>query len=224
MNLRGKNVVLFGASSGLGKSLVKLLSVEEVNLILLSRGIGLTNFPDTVKIPCDIRKENEIVAAFKKIDSKFEKIDLLINCVGIGLVKDLRETGGSEIDNVINTNLKGAIIVAREAYKRMSQKSSGYIVIISSTSGRKVRAMETVYCATKWGLRGFTGSLQLAGEENGVKVTGVYPGGMKSKNFWSIVPGKDIKDYLEPAFVAEKIINLVKGRYKKELVIERASS
>lgn len=222
MDLNNKSVVIFGASGSLGKSLSELLSKENTKLFLLSRKVESIDIPKAKKIVVDVKNPESVKKAFEEIDKETEKIDLVINCVGVGLIKDLKETTEEEIINVIDTDLKGAIFVAKEAYRRMTDKKSGYIINIISSSGRKSRPLETVYCAAKWGLRGFTESLQMAGEETGVKVTGVYPGGMKSENFWKIIPDKDISVYLEPAFVAQKIIDLIKGNYQKELLIERS--
>lgn len=221
MNLDNKNIIIVGASSGLGKALAEILSKENVKLFLLSRKIDSVNIQNSIKIAVDIKSADEIKKAFQKIDERTEKIDLLINCAGIGLVKDLRESTTDQINEVIDTDLKGAIYISQETYIRMSNKKSGYIINVISSSGKKPRPLETIYCAAKFGLSGFTQSLQIAGEETGVKVAGIYPGGMLSENFWKVVPGKDISDYMDPLSVAEKILSFVKGPYQKELIIDR---
>jgi NAD(P)-dependent dehydrogenase (short-subunit alcohol dehydrogenase family) len=215
MDLNNKTIVIVGASSGLGRALAEILSKENVKLFLLSR--NPIDFSNSTHIKIDIKNPEEIKVAFERIGD----LDILINCAGIGLMKDLRDSTIKEINNVLDTDLKGAIYVAREAYKILAKKGSGHIVNIISTSGLRARAMETVYCAAKWGLRGFTESLALASEETGVRVTGVYPGGMKSENFWKITPRKDISDFMDPAVVAQKILDMIKGDYQKDLIIER---
>jgi NAD(P)-dependent dehydrogenase (short-subunit alcohol dehydrogenase family) len=212
MDLNNKNVVIVGASSGLGKALAELLSKENVKLFLLSRKIGALNIPDAIKIPTDIKNPESVQSAFEQIDNQTDSIDLLINCAGIGLMKDLRDTTVDEINAVIDTDLKGAIFVSQESFKRMSNKKSGHIINIISTSGKKPRKLEPIYAAAKFGLSGFTQSLQLAGEETGVKV---------SENFWKNNPEININEFMDPATVAEKIIDFVKGEYQKELIIER---
>lgn len=221
MDLNNKNVVIIGASSGLGKALAEILSKENTKLFLLSRKIETVGIPNALKIAVDIKDPENVKAAFQKIDQQTENIDLLINCAGIGLVKDLRKSTIDEINDVIDTDLKGAIYVSGEAYKRMAEKGSGYIINVISSSGKKARPLETIYCAAKFGLSGFTQSLQIAGEETGVKIAGVYPGGMLSENFWKVVPGKDISDYMEPLSVAQKILDFIKAPYQKELIIDR---
>jgi short-subunit dehydrogenase len=221
MNLNNKTVIIVGASSGLGKALSELLSKENVKLFLVSRKIESVDTPNVFKVTCDIQDPTSIKSAFEDIDKQIGTLDILINCAGIGLMKDIRNTTIDEIHAVIDTDLKGAIFVSQEAYKRMSKKKSGYIINVISTSGKKPRKLEPVYVAAKFGLSGFTQSLQLAGEETGVKVAAVYPGGMQSENFWKNNPEININGFMDPADVAQKIIAFIKGEHQKELIIER---
>lgn len=126
--------------------------------------------------------------------------------------------------DIFGVNLKGNIYIAHEVYTRMLQQKSGHIINVSSTSGLRAREMEVLYCASKWGLRGFTESLRLEARKHGISVTGVYPGGMSSENFWQILPGKDISEYMKPVDVAKQIMHVVNqdsGVAVAELVVER---
>lgn len=221
VDLDNKNIVIVGASSGLGKALAETLSKENVKLFLLSRNVESIEILQAVKIATDIKDSESVRRAFEEIDTKASSIDLLINCAGIGLVKDIKDTTSSEINDIIDIDLKGAIYVSKEAYKRMSEEKSGHIINVVSSSGKKPRPLETVYAAAKFGLSGFTQSLQIAGEATGVRVTGVYPGGMLSENFWKTSPQINISDFMDPASVAQKILEMVKGEYQKELIIDR---
>lgn len=219
-----KNIVIVGASSGLGKALVFKLAKNN-NLVLLSRNIKKLKIKgrNIKKITCDIREAESIVEAFNKIDSLFPKIDVFINCAGIGLEKKLEDSGTREIEDVVQTNLLGAILSSKQAYKRMLKNKSGHIINISSTSGKKAREKETVYCASKWGLSGFSESLRLEAKENNIKVTTVYPGGMKT-DFYKNNQSKDISSFMNPLVVAKLIVDLIKSDPSicpSELVIER---
>lgn len=224
-SLMGKNIVIVGASSGLGKSLALLLQKRGAKLFLLSRKIIQVKLSSerTEKISCDVTEPKSIKLAFKKLDRKTKKIDVFINCVGIGLEKKLDQSSEKKIKDVIATNLTGAILINREVFKRMIRQKSGHIINVSSTSGKKARAFETVYCATKWGLAGFSESLRLEAKEHGIKVSTVYPGGMKT-SFYSTYPKKDVSSYMDPDDVAEQIVCLITSNPNitpSELVIER---
>ncbi len=225
-DLKGKVAVVSGASSGLGRAVSELLTGEGVSVFALGRSIEKVEFKDeVVKVVCNIRDLESIDKAFELIDDQVENIDVLVNCAGRALAKSFEETSREEIMDVLGVNLKGNMYVAQEVYKRMLKAESGHIVIVGSTSSLKAREMETVYCASKWGLRGFTESLRLEARSKGIRVAGVYPGGMKSENFWNEFPDKDISGYMDPKLVAEQIVNLLRSDeaiHPSELVIERS--
>ncbi len=225
MSLANKTAVVTGASSGLGKAIAELLSNEGVRVFALARNINQAKLPPEVqKIQCNIRDLHSIDDAFSKVNKHTNTIDFLINCAGRGLVKTFAETTREEIMDILGVNLKGNIYIAQEVYKRMIPKKSGHIVNVGSTSSIKAREMEVLYCASKWGLRGFTESLRLEARKHGIKVTGVYPGGMNSENFWKVVPGKDISGYMDPKDVAERILSVMSANphiATTEVIIER---
>ena len=224
MNIKNKNIVVVGASSGLGKALAERLAREKCNLFLLSRRIKKIKFPfPAIKITCDVTSPESIKKAFSLIDQKTNRVDILVNCAGIGLEKRLENSTEEEIEKVIRTNLMGLILVSREAYKRMLKNKSGHIVNISSTSGKKARERETVYCASKWGVAGFSESLRLEAKKNKIRVTTVYLGGMKT-DFYHHIPTKDLTGFMDPKYVAQEIVGLIKSDSSicpSEIVIER---
>jgi uncharacterized protein len=222
--LKGKVAVITGASSGLGKSIAIQLAKEGVKVFALARSIENTNLSDsTIKIPLNIRELKSIDDAFAAIDSQTDKIDILVNCAGRGLVKNLEDTTREEIMDLFGINLKGNIYIAQEVYKRMIPYESGHIINIISTSGIKARADEPIYCASKWGLRGFTESLRLAAAPHKIRVTGVFPGGMQT-NFWNGEEPRDTSKFMKPEDITAEIIHLLKTPSSiapAEYVIER---
>lgn len=222
-SLQGKVTVIVGGSSGLGKAVVEQLNEEGAKVITLARSIQDTNLPESViKIPLNIRDLKSIDEAFAEIDKQTDKIDILVNCAGRGLVKNFEEVTREEIMDVFGINLKGNIYMALEVYKRMIPRKSGHIVNVISTSGIKARPDETIYCASKWGLRGFTESLRLAAVSHKIRVTGVFPGGMQT-NFWKD-DARDSSSYMKAEDVAEQVVMILKSPTSiapSELVIER---
>lgn len=224
ISLDGKDAIVTGASSGLGKKVVELLSAENVNVYALARSIDKCVFPkNVIKIPMNIRDLDSVDNAFDEIKKQTNKIDILINCAGRGLKKKFEDTSREEIMDVFGVNLKGNIYIAQEVYKQMLSKKAGHIINVISTSGIKARPDESIYCASKWGLRGFTESLRLAASEYEIRVTGIFPGGMKT-NFWNNEKGIDTSKYMEAEDIAKQIINILKtptSLSPSEYVIER---
>lgn len=225
--LTNKIALVTGASSGLGLEVAKQLSDEGVTVIALARSIEEVTLPDSiVKISLDITDFKGIDTAFEKIDKDFSSIDFLINCAGRGLVKELDKTNREEIVDTLRLNLEGNIYITQEVYQRMIPKQSGHIINVISTSGIKARVDEPIYCASKWGLRGFTESLRMAASAHKIRVTGVFPGGMNT-NFWKGKTGRDLAGFMKAEDVAAQIINLLKSPTSiapSELIIERGFS
>lgn len=206
MTDKKKVIVITGASKGLGKELSKFFNNER--LILLSRKTG-----------CDIASIKNIKRSFSRIN----RVDILINCAGIGMEKEFEKMTDKEVKRLIEVNLLGTVFTSLEAYKKMIKQKRGLIVNICSTSGKKGREKEAVYCASKWGVMGFSESLRLEARKHGIKVVVVVPGGMKT-GFYKDNPQKDISDFMDPREVARLIVLVIKagGRLcPAEIVIER---
>lgn len=222
-SLKNKNILIFGASSGLGNALATSLATEGSKLHLVSRSIHQQhlNFPAHT-YSCDITNPSDISETFTAVYNKTPIVDYVINCVGRCLVKKLKETTTSEILELIQTNLIGAMLISKEAYQHMLEVHAGQIITVLSTSALKPRAEETIYCASKWGLRGFTQSLALEAKNSGIKVIDVYTGGMNTA-FWE-GSNTDSSTFMDPKLVAQQIIALMKQPediWAREIVIER---
>jgi uncharacterized protein len=138
-------------------------------------------------------------------------IDILVNAAGIWLEGELETYTQSQIDAVIDTNLKGLIYSCRGAVPQMKRDRSGVIVNIISSAGLKSRSHETVYAASKWGARGFTDSLREELKESGVRIIGVYPGGMATEFFKKAGHSKDVSTWMDPNEVASVIITAIEN-------------
>jgi NAD(P)-dependent dehydrogenase (short-subunit alcohol dehydrogenase family) len=221
--LREKIAVVTGASSGLGLEVATQLHNEGAKVFALARNVDQSTLPEgVIKISCNIRDLSEIDAAFAAIDEQTDHIDVLITCAGRGLTKPLEETSREEIMDVLGVNLKGNMYVAQEAYQRMLPKGSGHIITVGSTTSLRARANEPIYAASKWGLRGFTESLRMAAIDHGIRVTGVYPGGMDTA-FWD-GEQKDTSGYMQPQDIAAVILGALQTPSSiapSEYVIER---
>lgn len=219
--------VVTGASSGLGLAVTQELAEVGYTVFALARTVKDQEYLDeVVPITCNIRDLDDIDMAFKEVDAMTDTIDCLINCAGRGLMEKFEDISRQDIMDTFGVNLKGNIYIAQEVYRRMLPKKAGHIINVSSTTGLKARAMETIYAASKWGLRGFTESLRLEAIEHGIRVTGVYPGGMQSEKFWSIVPDMKIDHFMPPADVAHEIVKLLDIPHSiapSEIVLERGA-
>jgi short-subunit dehydrogenase len=212
--------VISGGSSGLGFALAQRLLKEGRNIIILGRDTekliqaaewlqtGLVYFRVT-PVTCNIGNEKDVLNLGAYIKSQDLVVEYLFNNAGRGLFAKASTSTAQMIDDVFEATLKGLILLTSEILKITPEDQELTIVNIMSSSALQGRVDESVYCAAKWGVRGYTESLRL--ELRGTKrnIIGVYPGGMKT-DFWKI-PGqeRDTSQFMEPDEVAEKIINSV---------------
>jgi short-subunit dehydrogenase len=113
------------------------------------------------------------------------------------------------IDKVFAANLKGMILLTSEILRLTPEQEELTIINIMSTSALIGRAEETIYCAAKFGARGYTEALRTEMKGRKRNIIAVYPGGMRT-DFWKMKgPEKDLSTFMDAANVAEKIVNAV---------------
>lgn len=179
-------IVITGASDGIGEALTRKLSQSNKVIALARNEDKLTKIADetgAAYIVCDVRDANSVKNAFEKIAQEHGSIDVLINNAGVIVNGDLTETDDETISNVLTTNAIGAIYVAKYALKNMKKSGKGLIINVVSQAGLAGRAGRSVYNASKWALTGFTKAIQEEAYDYGVRVTGFYPGTVKTDLF-----------------------------------------
>lgn len=157
----------------------------------------------------DVSSKREVAKVMQLIKEEVGQIDLLINNAGVGIF-DLTENLSEEsIHQLIDINLKGTIFCTQEVLNDMKKRNQGYIVNIVSLSGKRGKASESVYSASKFGSRGFTESLAIDLEHTAIRVFGAYMGNMKTE-LWEGASTE--KTFIEPDDVADVIIESIKPR------------
>lgn len=143
---------------------------------------------------------------FTKLSKDVGPVDILVNNAGLGYF-DLAENILEEhIHEMIDINLKGTIFCTQQVLPTMKEKQAGSIINIISTAGVEGKVDESVYCASKFGVQGFTESLLKEVVDTNVHVHGIYMGGMNT-HFW----GDELADQnetglMDPDDVADIVI------------------
>lgn len=203
-----KVIVVTGASSGVGRDIVEFFGEKGWTAIALGRRKDATfNSENIHYFPLDISNWKDVKKKSEEITSKFPKINLLVNNAAVFKLKSFSELEIEDIDSMIDTNLKGSIYITKALLSAMVQKT-GRIVNISSVAGTHGIKGQAVYCASKFGLNGFSEALNQELIEMGISMTTICPGGINTP-LWNEqsnpYPGGDV-DQLIPA---REITNLV---------------
>jgi len=167
-------VLVTGGNRGIGFAIAQKLKAAGDTVIVTSRSGEPISGLNVVK--CDVSDTNSVETAFTEIEEKFGFVEVLIANAGItrdGLIMRMSDT---DIDEVINTNLFGAIRVARRATKNMLKARYGRIIFISSVVGLMGSAGQVNYAAAKAGLVGVARSLARELGSRGVTANVIAPG------------------------------------------------
>ena len=192
MILKNRTAIVTGASDGLGKEVSLKLGKEGVNLALIARRKEkleeVKKQITGVKIqiyPCDVKNLSQLKETVKKIIDDFKTIDILLNIAGIWQKKmPVEEIDEQVIDDVIATNLTGLIHMTKLVIPILKKQAEGAIINISSMTGVKFPPGQSVYAATKWGVKGFTEVIREDLRGTSVKVSGIYQAGVKTDMFF----------------------------------------
>ncbi|EME50033.1 hypothetical protein DOTSEDRAFT_50174 [Dothistroma septosporum NZE10] len=185
-----------GAASGIGRataikmaSLGSTLALQDINssgLTETSNLCGGTHYTSTFDVSSSTAC-NDFIAA---LISKFARLDHIFNCAGVNpTAYALEDTSDGYWDKLINTNLRGTYNITRAAIPVLQEGAS--IVNVSSIMGISVAANYAIYCATKWGIVGFTKAMALELGPRGIRVNAVAPGYIDTPTNAGVVAGPE---------------------------------
>lgn len=212
--------IVSGGSSGLGLEMAELLVKAGKKVLILGRSTerldkALTRLNShsiqaiAESFTCNIGEEADIKKLGKHLYDNDYVVEYLFNNAGRGLFIKATESTSALIDAVFEPNLKGLILLSTEILRITPESEELSIVNIMSSSALMGRAEESIYCAAKFGARGYTEALRTELKGTKRNIIAVYPGGMKTE-FWQVTDhNRDISGFMDPAEVAEKIINAV---------------
>jgi len=181
-----KTIVITGGSDGLGKTLTKSLSQEYKVIILATNEekmkLVAKEYDCTYKV-CDVSDYDSVERIINEIVVEHKKIDVLINNAGLWIQGELDTNDSDRIKRVIEVNLLGTINVSKAVIPFMKENKEGLIININSQAGINHKAERSVYNASKWGVTGFSKSLQDEVSKYGIRVTDIMPGMKKTDMF-----------------------------------------
>ena len=186
-SLKGKIVLITGASAGIGKACALKFAEQGSNLIITARRINLINaLADEIRekynvkvhaVKLDVRNNDEVKWTINSLPEEWKAIDILINNAGLsrGLNK-LHEENIEGVEEMLDTNIKGLLNVTREVVPLMGKRRSGHVINMGSTAGHEAYSGGGVYCATKHAVNAITKSLRLDLLGKNIKVSTIDPG------------------------------------------------
>lgn len=182
--LSGKNIIITGASSGIGEAIARAASTVGANVALAARSIDkLTslskelshNKSKAIAIKCDVTKEIECQNLIEETISKLGSIDILINNAGISMRAPFEHVKTSVLKEVMDVNYWGAVYCAKAALPELL-RNKGSLVAVSSVSGFKGLPGRSAYASSKFALNGLFESLRMEYMSRGLHTLIACPG------------------------------------------------
>jgi NAD(P)-dependent dehydrogenase (short-subunit alcohol dehydrogenase family) len=185
-DLTGQVALVTGASSGIGRHLADLLAAAGAKVALAARRAELlvevareieAAGGQSLPIACDVTRADSVATAVSTAENELGPVSILVNNAGVVVSKPLFEHTEADWDYVVDTNLKGAWLAAREfAHHLVGLKRPGRIINISSVLGSRTIGRVPAYCAAKAGLTHLTHVLAMELARYGILVNALAPG------------------------------------------------
>jgi 3-hydroxy acid dehydrogenase / malonic semialdehyde reductase len=185
--LKGKIVLITGASSGIGEACAEAFAKAGAHLVLSARRAERLDEKAArldkrfgarcLVVPLDVRDRKAVGKAFATLPKRWAAVDVLINNAGLGRGMDkLHEGHPEEWDEMLDTNVKGLLHLTRAVVPGMVERGRGHVINIGSLAGREVYPGGNVYCASKFAVKALTRGLKQDLSGTPVRVSTVDPG------------------------------------------------
>ncbi len=210
--MKDKVVMVVGATGGIGRAVSRELAEQGATLVLVAR--TKENLEDlaselntkTLIVPTDITQPRQVEELMQEAVDHLGKIDVLINAAGAGVLKQYNKITPEDLDLMLDLNLKGSFYTSQWAANIMKDNKGGHICNVIGILGKHSMPMAAAYCASKFGVVGFSKSMAEELKRYGIKFTLFYFGGIDSP-FWDGVSLKvDRSKMLTPETAAEAIM------------------
>lgn len=220
--LKGKYIVITGASGGIGAEIARLCAARGANLVLLARSIDKLEKLKSelearhgVKVlvfQLDVANTEKVQEVFGQIFETIGDIDILVNNAGFGVFREAHEASIDEMKGMFEVNVVGLMACTKMVLPKMRERRYGHIINIASQAGKLATPKSSVYSATKHAVLGYSNSLRMELADYNVQVTTVNPGPIAT-NFFNIADeqGTYVKNVqrfmLQPEYVARKVVD-----------------
>ena len=210
--LKDKNVLLIGATGGIGSRSAKLLAGSGANLFLAGRNADKLqqiatecNVPAERMFALDIAQPAEVATLKEKYFQQFATIDILVNAAGIGIIKSMDTLDESEFLKTLHFNLYAPFLLVKAFLPAMKELKKGLIINIPGILGKVPMAGAAAYSASKYGLVGMMQSIREELKRTDIRITNLFLGGVDSP-FWDNIDLKVQREKMVQSEEAAKAI------------------
>jgi short-subunit dehydrogenase len=210
--IKGKNILVIGATGGIGKETIKLLASSGANLFITGRNESLlqTTAGD-LKIDAsqyfvgDLTIAENVTNLKDAYFAKYNTIDVLINASGIGIIKNMDQLSETEFLQTLMINLFSPYLIIRAFLPAMKEAKKGLMIHVPGVLGKVPMAGAAAYSASKYGLVGMLQSIREEIKRTDIRITNIFMGGVDSP-FWDNIDLRVQRDKMITSEEAAKAI------------------
>ena len=198
--LEGHVVIVTGGTRGIGLAIAQAVLSEGARVLITGRsqtsvdeGLAKLGTANAHGIAADVASEPDTIAVFEKALALFGKVNAVVNNAGIARAGAIENLRLKDFQMVMDTNLTGAFLYSREAFRVMKNNGGGRILNIGSISSQVPRFGSVPYTTSKFGLQGMTRALAVEGRELGIMVSCLHPGNVYT-DIWDNAPASVINE------------------------------
>jgi len=214
-DIKGKVAVVTGSGRGIGRAIAVELARKGARVVVAARNV--TELEETARLtgsatvfPADVRKKDDVHRLLDHAALQLGPIDTLVNAAGVGVAGPVLDFSDLDYDAVLDTNLKSIFFASRCVLPSMIERRTGHIINIASIAGKVGSANLAVYCASKFGVVGFTQALAEEVRQHGIRVSLICPGSTDTSFLGSSGKSSKSRDkMLSPADVAHAVTTIV---------------
>ncbi|MBP7260676.1 MAG: SDR family oxidoreductase [Bacteroidia bacterium] len=210
--LQGKNVLIAGATGGIGQEIAKLLHQSGAHIFLTGRNAAKLEIlsaslqlPSTRTFAADLSIPDEVKQLSLNYFSELPTVDILINASGVGIIKPLEELTETDFLRSLNYNLYAPFLLLKNFLPAMKETKKGLIINIPGVLGKTPMSGAAAYSASKYGLNGMMKSVREELKRTEIRITNVFLGGTDTP-FWDTIDLRVQRDKFVLAEEAAKSI------------------
>ena len=210
--LNGKNILVVGATGGIGSRVTKLLVSSGAKLFLAGRNVDKlqkvateNNIPPERILALDISQPDAVNELKEKYFQQLASIDILVNAAGIGIIKSMDTLTEADFLKTLHYNLYAPFLLVKAFLPSMKEAKKGLIINIPGVLGKVPMAGAAAYSASKYGLTGMMQSIREELKRTDIRITNLFLGGVDSP-FWDTIELKVQREKMVQAEDAAKAI------------------
>jgi len=212
--LAGKVAIVTGGSRGLGAAIARVLGDAGARIVVADLAFEraqacaadlVEHGVDAFALALDVGDPAQVQQRVAQVLERCGRLDAVINNAAIDITVPIAELDAGDWERVVRTNLTGPFLIAKYAAAAL-QRSGGHIVNIASTASKRAWPNAAAYHATKWGLLGLSHALHAELRPQGIKVSAVVAGGMRTPFLLDRFPDIDPQVLQDPLNVAKAVL------------------